>query len=701
MFAVPFIVVAGPADPASAASPPASLILTYQSPAVSPGQPFTAKLATRMGGTGSDVLPGANLGIAVDVYSCLSSVSSFDQAASSASPAGSPISRTTSPLPWSSLHPSAGGVALSLGVSTAASASPIIGPGNMVVDLHSYDGSCRAGVFPVKLQLVDTSSGSSIASLTTFLVYVTGPAVQKLRFAMVVPLSAPMGPASGLSATQLQTNPMKVLARPSAAATAGIEQLTGALTTGAGSTVPVTIAANPETIQLLPSTGHPSTVSDLALLSANPAVHQFVSTPYAPVDAAALADAGLGAELATQITRGAQVLSAEGITRFPTPSPSGANGPWITNAPLDAATLARLATAGYNQLILPAADVSSPPANGSGAEPFIIDSPHGSPFTAITSNADLSSRFTADPGDPVLAASQIMAELAQIYFEYPNLRIPRAVVAVPPNAWTLDPSLITTLLGDLANSPITEAVTTQGLFQALPNPAPCRGGCRLVSAGQPSPSHGSGLPVGAIRHRRSQIADFASAISPASPYARTLPSQLGDLVLASESENLKPSQQTAILHSIGTAIRAQLDQVSIAGNQMLTLTSSHVQIPISIESKAPYPIDGTLVLSSGDLFFSNGTRRLSIPDTLTTAINNRYISVKTRTSGEFKLVITFQSTRGNLVIASGEIGIRSTATSVVGVGLSLGAIAVLAVWWVRTGFRRRSRRRAEGAGEPS
>jgi RNA polymerase sigma factor (sigma-70 family) len=193
----------------------------------------------------------------------------------------------------------------------------------------------------------------------------------------------------------------------------------------------------------------------------------------------------------------------------------------------------------------------------------------------------------------------------------------------------------------------------------------------------------------------------AEPLSLSEPLREDGDAELGDVVLASESADLKTPQREAILHDVGTAIKAQLAQVSIAGNQMLTLTSDRAQIPISIDSKAPYPITGTLVLSSGDLFFSNGTRRLAIPDTLTTAINNRYISVETRTSGEFRLEITFHSTRGNLVIASGVIEIRSTATSVVGVVLSLGAIAVLAAWWIRTGFRRRARQRAEDAREPA
>ena len=63
--------------------------------------------------------------------------------------------------------------------------------------------------------------------------------------------------------------------------------------------------------------------------------------------------------------------------------------------------------------------------------------------------------------------------------------------------------------------------------------------------------------------------------------------------------------------------------------------------------------------------------------------------------------ITLHAPSGGLQLSSGQIVVRSTATSIVGIILSVGAIAVLAVWWVRTSRKRRSRRRTEEAGEPA
>ncbi|HWE69394.1 MAG TPA: hypothetical protein VG205_03470, partial [Acidimicrobiales bacterium] len=548
--------------PSAAGSPSSSgsLILSYQSPWVTPTQSFDVKLHTGPGTPSS-----SDLGVSVTVYSCLSSVSSFDQAVTASSPSGTPIARTTTPLPWASLHPDAsGGVDLPLGVSTSSSASSTISTPNPTIAIHSGNGSCQEGVFPVRLQLENTSSGASIASLTTFMVYVPAAATQKLRFAMVVPVSASVTPGPQPPASSLLANPSAGLTRPSPATLTGINQLVAAMTTTPNVSVPVTVAASAQTLEDLSSgatgaTGaHPTAVTALADLS-DVGTHQFAPVPYTPVDASSLVDAGLSSELVAQLGRGSQILTDDGIVHTTTPPAPGGSAPWITNDGLDDSTLAQLATIGYNQLILPPADVSSSPVNGSGAEPFNVNSAHGSSLLAITSNADLASRLTAHPGDPVLAASQLIGELAQIYFEYPNLSSPRAVVAVPPTGSALNPTMIATLLTDLSNNPIVEGVTTATLFQTLSSPAACHGGCKLTSPSSSSGSPGSsgnsgnsgssGLPAGAIRTQRTRIAGLTSAIVPAAAAAKTLPLQLNDLVLASESETLKSSQQSSILHN--------------------------------------------------------------------------------------------------------------------------------------------------------
>ena len=212
--------------------------------------------------------------------------------------------------------------------------------------------------------------------------------------------------------------------------------------------------------------------------------------------------------------------------------------------------------------------------------------------------SDLSGRFTGPAGNPVLAAHQLVAELAQIYYEQPNDDTPRAVVAVPPSTWSDDPSFVSALLGALAGNPIIQSVTTSELFATFPGAAACRTGCRLLSA-----NGGGGLPANAIRTQRERINGFAAA----APTARSLIVPMGKLVLAGESALLRPAQQAAVLHNTGSAVDAQLAQLEVSSGQSITLTSQQGTLPIAIVSSAPYPVRATLTVTSDKLLFANGT----------------------------------------------------------------------------------------------
>jgi hypothetical protein len=676
---------------ASSASAP--LTMLSQTPWVTPGKPFDLQLEA----AGTSV-PAAQLGVSVAVYSCLSSVSAFDQSVSSSSgPSGTPISSTRSPLPVSGLPAiTDGGFDLSMPV-VVGGAQSLTPSSGYTVDLTSAGQQCGlypSGVYPVRVQLVNTSSKQVIAGITTHLVYTdAGADTQKLRFAVVLPVQMAMSASSTPTSAQLLAHPQAALEQPSPAATTGVTGMVATLADPAHSTVPVTLEASPQAVSDLDDSGHQSTVAQLAALASGPSV-QFASTPFAPVDASSLVDAGLSSELARQVSRGTQVLDTT-VTHPAVTTGTPDLGAWITNNPLDADTLTQLESDGYSRLILPTNGVSSSPTNGSTAEPFQLAPARGSPLTALTSNADLASRFTGTPGDPVLAAHQLIAELAQIYYEKPNDATPRGVATVAPTGWSANQAFVNALLGALANNPIIEPVTTTDLLNTL-STTTCRNGCKLISA-----NSGSGLPVAAIRAQRHRIDSFFSA----APTAHQLSAPLGDLVLAGESELLRPAQQSAVLHNTGLAVDAQLEQLVVAGDQTITLTSQQGTLPIDIVSSAPFPMNASLTVTSDKLLFPNGSTQWTKPGSLPlhSGTNIIDVPVTARTSGVFTVAIVLHSPTGGLELSNGQLTVRSTATSVVGIALSLGAVVVLLVWWIRTSRKRRALRRGdelEAAGVP-
>jgi hypothetical protein len=112
-----------------------------------------------------------------------------------------------------------------------------------------------------------------------------------------------------------------------------------------------------------------------------------------------------------------------------------------------------------------------------------------------------------------------------------------------------------------------------------------------------------------------------------------------------------------------------------------------------------------MTLTSDKLLFANHSTTITLsPVTLLPAHTNVIpVSVQSRASGQFKLDIVLRAPGTAMVLSSGQVSVRSTATSVVGIVLSLGAVVVLVAWWVRTSRKRRRARREDAvvAEEPA
>jgi len=665
------------------------LVLLSQTPWVTQGQTFDLHLRAT-----STSVPTSALGVSVSVYSCLSSVSAFDQSLTTA-PAGTPVSSTGTPVGVSGLTalPQGG---FDLPMPVVVGGSPAAGPapvGPFVIHLQPVTGQCQsfpAGVYPVRIQLVDTANGSALGTFTTHLVFTQAPTdTQRLRVGVVLPIQLTQRASHAPSPTELLARPSAALATPPDVAVSAVAATVAVVATQHPS-VPVTLQVSGQTVGLLSTTAHQSTLTQLGQLASSPEVHQLASAPFTPVDATALVDSGLGSELSLQVARGVSVVST--AADRPVPSAATGLGAWITGSGLDAAAVGALAADGFHQLVLPASDITSVPADGSTTQPFTVSGTRGSQVTAMASSDDLAARFTSDPGNPVLAAHQLVAELAQLYYERPNGIAPRAALAAAPESWPDDPAFVDALLGSLDGNPVVQSVTTSQLFALFPTPATCRSGCRLTYAGG-----GGGLPVTAIRAQRSRVNGLADA----AVGNRALAQQLGDLVLGSEAQALRPQQQSSVVANAGAAIDAQLGQLAVEGDQTVTLTASSGLIPVTVVSGADYPVTASLALSSDKLLFPNGETQWSTPITLLPRHSNVvYVRVRTRASGVFRLDVSLRSPDGSLRLASGELLVRSTSSSVVGVVLTGGAVAVLAVWWIRTSLKRRRLGRAADTDTP-
>ncbi len=161
---------------------------------------------------------------------------------------------------------------------------------------------------------------------------------------------------------------------------------------------------------------------------------QLLSEPYVPIDVAALARAGLTDEISTQLARGTPAAA-------PGRPASGRLAVGLTPAPRwpmrDTGNLtAGLQAARATHLVVSDAVLANSGNAGvhAGATVLARTGP-GAHIDAVATDSTVDSRFSADPGDPVLAANQLLADLMFVHFENVVLPKLRGLALAPPVNW--------------------------------------------------------------------------------------------------------------------------------------------------------------------------------------------------------------------------------------------------------------------------
>jgi hypothetical protein len=640
---------------------------------VKPGESFGLNLA--IGSTARR----SQLGIALSVYSPPEGQSSFEQTLSG-NTSGEPLLTDTPTIPITSLPTDAqGDVDLKVGITSGDSQAP---SSVLELNLECEPLSC-SGVYPLRVQLMDTATGSVIGSLITHIVFVESNVSSKLRVALVVPVgSAPTGATSN--------------GEPAAPTGSRLGRISTLINELGGSPAPVTVLPQPQSLQAWSSGSATAknVAAGVASISDN-AASQVMGAPYVWVDPGALVNAGLTSELSDQLRRGAAVLDAIHVQT------SGSAA--IVNDGLDNQTLGALAASGVTQVVLPSSRLASVSGQfaGPSVQTFELGVGHGKTIEGVQTDPDLQSELSdqQDLGG-VLAAHQLLADLALIAFEEPDAPWVRGVVLAPALSWSPSPAFLTTLLSGLASIPVVDPVTLSSFFAQ-------------VSLGNDggNPNNGDGWPL------KRQLASGAGPVAPlaASAFAtaRTNLSALqsvvrgavnltplGDDLLSAECVLLSLHQQRHALAAFDKLVSQRADVVSLTAYHTIRVTSQTATIPITLVREVPYPVTVVLHLSSDKLGFLHGTNPQFVK--LTRHLQSVDVDVFARTAGDFPVVVTVRSPTGGLLITSATFTVRSLSTSVVAIVLSACAGAVLLFWWARTLISgKRSRRGRPGRGAHS
>jgi hypothetical protein len=570
----------------------------------------------------------------------------------------------------SALHPNpSGGVQLQLPVNQGGST------GNPLVPVSIGE----TGVFPVQFSLLDQNDSPLGKPLTSFITFVqqtqSGGDITPISAAVVIPVTTTptLGPAATVGA-------------PSPSEVQRLSQLSAVLADN--SSVPATLEAGPLTLEQLAASSSPAALQTLSNLSGTSGgTYEILPTTYAPVSKSDLTAAGLAGEIDQQLQTGSATLKA-------TFGSAPDDHTWVVNGPVDDPTFTSLVAHGATQVIEPDSDLTplSNPVQITFAWP-----------TTLTDNGQSVETVAADPGltadfarsnSPVLAANQVLAELAMIYTEAPNALSKRGVAVLPPSSWVANPVFVKTLLDGLRGDPLVSATTAASLFGRVGAPQ----GTRYLAHPKPAATDGFLTQIaGSIQNDRAGIDALANVYANDKTLAALVPRLRKQLLLA-ETGQLTEEQRQSVLDVIIQATARVGRAATLPPATSITLTSTKSQLPITILTQGSAHPRIELVLQSQRLVFqtysppggpctvmteSTEVCTLTLANTNTTL----KVPVEARSSGVFPLDVYLYAPgtpiNSNNWLAHRKNTVRSTAVS--GVALVLIGLAALGLilWWGR------------------
>ncbi|MGH9183495.1 MAG: DUF6049 family protein [Acidimicrobiales bacterium] len=614
-------------------APAGRISLASQSPWVPPGGTFDLRLDV------AEVRRPENLEVAVTVRQAIRSRSQFQRTLEGRL-LGDAVFETTTPLTTLVFDPG-GAVSMSLPLyrpdaPPEPASLPRLGP----------------GVYPVEVGL-RLRQGPRVDGFVTHLVRLPDDGeATRLAVAWAQPLASPpaLGPDGRVVLAERER--------------ADLGTIGSAL---AGTDLPLTVVPGPETLDALAAAGP----GILATVAGALEGRQVTAGPYVDVDLDSLVAAGLGADIALQRRRGIETVAT--LLGVP-PDPTTLS----TDGDLDHATLGRLRALGVRRLILPEPELAPLDRRLTLTGPFALESPAGR-VEALAVDEGLTAHFR-NGDDPVLAAHQLLADLAVLFYDAPG-RSTRGVVVRPPPGWQPSATFLNVVLPALAASPLLDPMTADQLFERVVVEEE-RGDPlvrRLTDGSRSDP----GISRRQLDEARASLRSFATMVDPELAQLDLLER----LLLVAEAGTLDSGRRRSYLDGLGALVGQWLANVEVVAKGSYRLTAREGTIPLTLVNRNPFPVTILLTLQSDKLELLDGqptsTGRQALRRTLHQENTALTVRVRARTSGAFPLRITASSPDGNLQVGTGRLTVRSIAASGVGIVLSVGALAFLLWWWAR------------------
>jgi hypothetical protein len=302
-------------------------------------------------------------------------------------------------------------------------------------------------------------------------------------------------------------------------------------------------------------------------------------------------------------------------------------------------------------------------------------------MTGYLSDPDLQKRLAevTAPGRERLDLQRFFAETSQIREEAPGLS-DRVVQTTLPSLWHPRPAAARLLLATLARAPWIETVTLKEGLKLAQN----RRARALVKRAEQVEDEPVGSYWTEVRTAQALTEHFASLAPPPGLLERL---QKAVLVAQSRSWWVKAAAQDLSGESYvrGTAatIQNELAKIGFIGKDEIILSSREAPIPLVLSNDTDYPVTLTIDLLSDRLVFQR--RRFTI-EKVAPGTHSIEIKAVSETSGAFPLVARIVTSDG-YPIADKRLTVRSTELNVIAVGITVGALLFLIVFYIVRALR--------------
>lgn len=644
---------------ASASPPPARLVLDAQTPWATGTSGVSLSLSVQ-----DATVPSARLALQLTLFAPFGSRSALDASFAGLPTPTSAILDQPSPVPLVALTRVRGTEPVyRLHVRLEASGPPSTPAASPVLQLPCAALASCDGVYPLDLALVDTGTGATLAKLLTYLVVGVVPAGSRpLDVAVVLDLAGPP--------------PLTPAGRPSLAR--GWLRAAGAiLSLLAREPRPALSLLVPgDLLVALESSGERGRLILHALraLSREPS-RQLLSPPFAPLDLNALAAAGLGDQLRTDLSLGAAATRHALGTLSTAPI-------WLSPGAVDSSALALLKGAGLHALVVPSPDTAPTDPMTTPTSPFTA---LPGPVEVLPADIGLAAHFEGN--DPALAPVELAADLTQIYLDAPFSVRPRGVVVTA--LLGSRPSTAAVIEGDLAvlaSARVVRPLTVPSFLADVPPVQSVALAGGVVEGSRYLLTRPLSRFEAIPRSDALEANDALTALKSLDTANAPALLEAQQAVILGESAGVSPSARLAYFGEPRAALAEAARRLRLPSRRTVTLTAMTARIPFTIVSTARHAVRVLVALSSPDLRFPDGR---DFPVVLKPGEDTLYLAIGARSSGDFPLSISLLAPAGDVLLARERVTVRSTAISWVAVVLSAAALLLLAGWWLRTSRRRR------------